>query len=156
MDVIINNLSDPSWWFSACVVAIITSIIGGFIKDFLEKIINKFRKIRSEKSEARALTIKILAENPTYLSLVLKRLILLFMLWIISTLFFLVFPILAHTIPQNDSSSFLPYKNETIQTVIILILGALSSIIGFIVTSKSSLVLEAVREFRIKNNLPKI
>jgi hypothetical protein len=99
MELITKNLSDPSWWFSAFFVAIIASIVAGFLKDRIERFIsnisNSFRRRWATTLELRTKTIEALVENPTYLSFALHRATLGIVLWVMATLLFFVYASLA-------------------------------------------------------------
>lgn len=53
MQKILEHLRDPSWWFTAVVVAVVASILAGIIKDFAERRFNLFLAWTRESRERR-------------------------------------------------------------------------------------------------------
>jgi hypothetical protein len=160
MDAIAKNLSDPSWWFSAFFVAIVASVVAGFLKDRVERYISNasdsFRRRRATASEMRAKTIEALAENPTYLSFALHRATLRVVLWVMATLLFVSTPILLYVTPQSDETLIWLGQKEFARTVLMPLLGVASAYVGFRTATTLSVVFEALRQFRTKNDLPKL
>ena len=74
MSGILENLKDPSWWFSAFFIAIIASVIAGFAKDrvgLLASSLSNSMRVRQEKRAiANKLRIDELVENETLLILI--------------------------------------------------------------------------------------
>ncbi|MNJ53592.1 hypothetical protein D3C77_489890 [compost metagenome] len=73
MSGIVENLKDPSWWFSAFFIAIVASVIAGFAKDRLGVLaasLSSSMKLRQEKRLiAKKAQIEQLVENETLLIL---------------------------------------------------------------------------------------
>jgi hypothetical protein len=160
MEAIIKNLSDPSWWFSAFIVAIFASIIAGFLKDRIERMLSKFsdsfRRWRATKLELRTKTLEALVENPVYLSFVLHHLNFGIVLWVLATLLFLATPILHSMETSSDTALIFLDQNDLPRIVFMLLMGVLSVVIAYRVAIRASIVFEAIRLYRKKHGLPKL
>ena len=160
MDAIANNLSDPSWWFSAFFVAIIASVVAGFLKDRIERLISKvsdsFRRRRAAALEQRTKTIEVLVDNPTYLSFALHRANLRLVLCAMTTLLFVSTPILLYVTPRSDETLIWLGQKDFARHVLMPMLGLVSVLAGFRAATTLSIVLEALRRFRTKHGLPKL
>lgn len=73
MSGIVENLKDPSWWFSAFFIAIVASVIAGFAKDRLGLLAARFSSSMKLRLEKRLIVkkarIEWLVENETLLIL---------------------------------------------------------------------------------------
>lgn len=105
MTPILNNISDPSWWFTAFFVAIVSSVIAGFLKDkverFLSRISESYRKRRSAAAKLRADTLEALVSNPYYLSFSMHRATMRLISWSVLTVMFLLMPITVAVVPEK-------------------------------------------------------
>jgi hypothetical protein len=54
LNSIANNLRDPSWWFNAFIVGTVVSVVGAFLKDYLERRFNLFWAAWSRKKRGQA------------------------------------------------------------------------------------------------------
>jgi hypothetical protein len=160
MDAILRNLSDPAWWFSAFLVAIIASVIAGFLKDRVERLIssvsNRFRQWRANELEARTKVVEALVENPTYLSFALHRATLRLVLWVLATLLFVSTPILLYLSPPSDNKLMWLGLKDLVRNVFMPLMGAASATVGYRSSVSISLVFEAMRRFRAKHGFPKL
>lgn len=160
MSTIVSNLSDPAWWFTAFFIAIVASVLAGFLKDRLERSISRtsdgFRQKRAASIEERSKTVQSLVENPVYLSFALHRLTLIFVLWSLTTFMFALLPVsLYATPPSEDVFMWLGCK-DLFRTVMMPILGVASTFMGYRASTSMSLIFEAVRTYRKKHGLPKL
>jgi len=160
MDAIIKNLSDPSWWFSAFFIAIIASVVAGFLKDRIERLISNvsdnFRRKQAAALELRVKTIEALVENPTYLSFALHRATLQLVLWVMTTLLFMSMPIFLYVTPQTHDTLIWLGQKEFAKSVLMPLLGATSTLVGFRAATTLSIVFEALGRFQTKHGLPKL
>jgi hypothetical protein len=160
MEAIAKNLSDPSWWFSALFVAIIASVIAGFLKDRVERMFSRvsdsFRRRRANELEVRNKTLEALVENPTYLSFALHRVTLRLVLWVMATLLFLSTPILLYVTPPSDETLIWLGQKEFARKALMPLMGVVSAVIGFRAATSISIVFEALKRFRAKYGLPKL
>lgn len=79
MNGVINNIKDPSWWFTAVIVAIIASLFAAYIKDLIGRGIaslsGKYRKRKEEQQEREKKLVADIADDPTKLLVSLGLLI---------------------------------------------------------------------------------
>lgn len=160
MDTIFNNLKDPSWWFSTVIIAIIASVIAGFVKDRVEKwlatIFASLRQTQMKHEENRAKIIDTLLNDNVYLGFALFRTL----LTAIAFTYFLI----QYYFSIGDSSGSHSHRLLTdagnldwseIKNILHSLLGSLTAFIGYIMSRRASIMLDASREYRKRNNLPK-
>ena len=79
LNAITNNLLDPSWWFTAVFIAVFSSIIAAFAKDYLERKFGFFlawtAKTRAERSAHREEVIAAWSSNEGLLTIILLRML---------------------------------------------------------------------------------
>jgi len=67
MDEIIKNVASPAWWVSVVIVGILVSIIGAFLKDYVEEwasaVSSKLREVRKLRKEGFKQKIQRLASS---------------------------------------------------------------------------------------------
>lgn len=77
MESIRKYLQDPSWWFSAFFVALVTSIVAGFIKDYLQKqfefVIGWSKTKRQERLQERENLLQAWSESGEVLLIALLK-----------------------------------------------------------------------------------
>jgi|KBSMisStaDraftv2_1062788.scaffolds.fasta_scaffold39592_4 spore maturation protein SpmA len=158
MDAILNNLRDPSWWFTAIFVTIIVGVAAGFLKEKTESVISslssRYKYWASSRAEARATVVRLLAGNPqflllTYISVVVGLLIhvVAVILYLVTLLFFDAAP---HEAVAGDARGFMIWK------VLMPFLGAVATYVGFRATARLSLVNRALKLYRENNNFPNV
>ena len=162
MTTIWKNLSDPSWWFTAFFVAIIASLIAGFLQARVQRLFARtwdwYRDRKSANLAALDSLSDSLSEDPQYLSLTMHRMNTRLILWSLSMIIFLASPtalntFLATPLGPSDSSHIFVRFAIYIFTIAI---GTFSMWIGFKSSSSLDIVLAAYRKYRIKNRLPPI
>jgi hypothetical protein len=79
MNGVINNIKDPSWWFTAVIVAIFASLFAAYIKDLIGRGIaslsGKYNRRRQEQQEREKKLVADIADDPTRLLVSLGLLI---------------------------------------------------------------------------------
>lgn len=160
MENIVDNLKDPSWWFTAFFIAIIASVVAGFLKD---RIANAFgglsenmRARKARNRERQELVIGALLNNEAYLNIALFRGIVSLILFAISVVLYSGAPVLLSMVPQEESTSEIFDKGLMVWGVFMPILGVFSMIIGFKSASRMSLLFKTIKRYRETHNLPKI
>ncbi len=77
MDKVIQNLMDPSWWFTTFIVATIVNFLGNIlqsiISDILSKFSNRYAKWRKEENIEREKHISLIASSQTLIVTELVR-----------------------------------------------------------------------------------
>ena len=148
MNAIINNVKDPSWWFSAVFVAIIASIFAGFLKERLEKWLgitfSIWKNKRLQNEEARARIIEALLADPLYLQIALYRALKAVILFGVMTTIYVGAAFL------STSTSPFGWK------LMILFVGGLNVVITYRTSKLISIVGDTIRTYRKRNNLPKL
>jgi spore maturation protein SpmA len=158
MNAILSNLRDPSWWFTALFVTIIAGVASGFLKEKIEKLISslssRYKAWASARAEARENAVRVLAENPqfltlTYINVVAGLLIhvLAVIMYLVTTLFFDAAP---HDAVAGDARRFMIWK------ILMPLLGAAATYFGFRATARLSLVIRALKLYREKNGFPNV
>jgi spore maturation protein SpmA len=158
MNAILSNLRDPSWWFTAIFVTIIAGVASGFLKEKIEKLISslssRYRSWASARAEARENVVRVLAENPQFLTLAYTSVVagllihvLAVIMYLVTTLFFDAAP---HDAVSGDAHRFMIWK------ILMPLLGAAATYVGFRATARLSLVIRALRLYRGKNGFPNV
>jgi len=157
MNAILSNLRDPSWWFTAIFVTILAGVASGFLKEKIEKLISslssRYKSWASARAEARENVVRMLAENPqfltlTYINVVAGLLIhvLAVIMYLVTTLFFDAAP---HDAVAGDARRFMIW-------ILMPLLGAAATYVGFRATARLSLVIRALKLYREKNGFPNV
>jgi hypothetical protein len=93
MDAIKNSLSDPSWWFTAVVVAIFASLAGSFVRDGLSWLFSKtFDTVKDRRLARMANTqtrVDFLSRHANMLIIEYIRVSILFSAFLASSVLFL-------------------------------------------------------------------
>ena len=160
MTSIINNLGDPSWWFSTVLIAIIASIVAGFLKDQISYIIgrtfNKLKDWSQKKKKTEEELIEALSNNPNYLLIGLGIVIFMTIMFIGTMILYLLFPMRDALHPINIDSGLSNLIKLISSIAIYPFFGGLSMYFGYKSTSSLSLIGKATKRYRIKNGLPKL
>jgi len=163
MKSIAVELTDPGWWFSALFVAIIASVLAGFLKDRIEKILatasSEYRFWRVNVFRARKEAIDALVENPQYMSIALHRVCICLCLWLFVTMVYLSAPALIYLVPDDVMNA--PFSIPIISRNVMYeftspAFGIGSVFIGYKFSNSLSVVFDAVAAFRVKHSLPKL
>lgn len=68
MEKILQQLQEPTWWFSTILVGLLLSIAGTFLSRYIEGVFSKYMKNQAAKKqeadEAKEIIARALAENP--------------------------------------------------------------------------------------------
>jgi membrane protein implicated in regulation of membrane protease activity len=97
MNKILENMNDPSWWFTALFVAIIASLFAAYFKDFLNivlvRVSGRYRRWRNMREAKNQAWVEATANDPTLLLISLLYVILNFMGLIFLIFIFMFYPI---------------------------------------------------------------
>ena len=158
MDPILSNLRDPSWWFTAIFVTIIAGVASGFLKEKIENLISclssRYKSCASARAEARENVVRVLAENPQFLTLAYVNVAVGLLIHVLAVIMYLVTAWFLGASPHDaiaeDARRFMLWK------ILAPLLGAAATYVGFRATARLSLVMRALRLFREKNGLPNV
>ena len=138
------DLADPAWWFTAFIMAIITGLVAGFLKDIVAGWLSrsstwfKARATRSAvKEQAR---VKALASHPQALVVYGISMTVTMLLFLWSGLNFLFIPV--WTDLMNASPAFrswllaTPEQSIMISKLLIIVYGMMGLVTGFSTTSR--------------------
>ena len=158
MNAILSNLHDPSWWFTAIFVTIIAGVASGFVKETLEKLISssssRYKSWNSARAEARENVVRALAENPQFLALGYMSVVAGLLIHVLAVIMYLVATLFLGAAPHDsvagDARPFMIWK------ILMPLLGAAATYVGFRATARLSLVMRALRLYREKNGFPNV
>ena len=158
MDAILSNLRDPSWWFTAIFVTIIAGVASGFLKEKIENLISslssRYKSWASARAEARENVVRVLAENPQFLTLAYINVVVGLLIHVMAVIMYLVttlfFDAAPHDAVAGDARRFMIWK------ILMPLLGAAATYVGFRATARLSLVIRALKLYREKNGFPKV
>ncbi|WP_172146444.1 hypothetical protein [Pseudomonas tumuqii] len=159
MESIAAYIKDPGWWFSAVFVAIIASIFAGFLKDNIEKLLSNIftglKAWRATREERRRIIIESLLKDKMYFVISLFRAAIGVTIFTLFTLIYMSAPIFLSTAPASSTIFSAEDIRHVIWNIITPILGLLNITISYKTATRMSIVFEAAKEYRIRNNLPK-
>jgi spore maturation protein SpmA len=158
MDAILNNLHDPSWWFTAIFVTIIAGVAAGFLKEKTENLISalssRYKHWTSARAETRANVVRVLAGNPQFLALAYINVVVGLLIHVVAVILYLVtilfFDASPHDAVAGGARGFMIWK------VLMPFLGAVATYVGFRATARLSLVNRALKLYRENNGFPKV
>jgi hypothetical protein len=160
MESIITHLSDPGWWFSTVLVAIIVSIIAGFLKDRISQLIGhtsrRFSEWSKRRKEQQEKLIETLSENPDYLLMGFMKVILQAVMFTGTIVIYLVYPIHAEFNPPSTNPDLSNALKAILSVAIYPFFGGMSMAYGYKATSGLTVVAKAIKKYREKNGLPKL
>jgi len=162
MDKILEQLKDPSWWFSAFFIAIVSSVVAAFLKDWASIIVAKFsssyRKKKAERIARDQKFIKRLADNFEFLVIEYIKSSLTIVLFLFSVVLFFLVPILGMTLSIASTYTESPLIKTSTETSLNLIIamtvsfGSISAVAGYLSVSRLELVTKAYKEYRKQRN----
>lgn len=160
MESIIKHLSDPGWWFSTVLVAIIASVIAGFLKDRISQLIGhtsrRFREWSKHRKEQQELVVEILSKNPEYLLMGLGKSVLHFIMFTGTFVIYLLLPIHAEFNSPSSDPVLSNALKSFLSVAVYPLFGGMSMGFGYKATSSFSIVSKAIKKYREKNGLPKL
>ena len=163
MGNIANQLKDPSWWFTAFFVAILASVVAGFLKDkfeiWLGSLSSNLRIWREKRKIEREKVIEALLTNDIYLHIALFRVVVSLILFAISVVIYSTAPVMLSMAPSSYGFSIMSMQMEKsilVWKIFMPTLGIFTAYIGYKATSRISIVYEAIKLFRIKHGLPRL
>jgi hypothetical protein len=156
MEPIISNLRDPSWWFTAIFVTIIAGVASGFLKEKIENLISflssRYKSSASARAEARGNVVRMLAENPQFLTLAYVNVAVGLLMHVLAVIMYLVTAWFLEAPPHDalsgDAGRFILWK------ILMPLLGAAATYVGFRATARLYLVIRALKLYREKNGFP--
>ena len=164
MRQILEYLSDPSWWFTAFFIAIISSVIAGFAKDYLETLGSKLSTTaklkQARRSENRERFISALENSESYLLLSMLRNIAMLILMSLSMILFFVSPMVSETISvichvvERSCSRADFFIGKLASFVSVYLFGTASVLIGYKTAVYTSVVSEGFHRFQRKHGFP--
>ncbi|MDE2107263.1 MAG: hypothetical protein KGL39_59245 [Patescibacteria group bacterium] len=160
MDQIKNYIADPAWWFSTVLVAIIASVIAGFMKDRISQLFGhvskRFRIWSQKRTQQQEELIAVLSENPNYLLMGLGRTLMMAIMFTGTIIIYLIFPVYAKSQPLSSLPGVDGLINSIASVVIYPFFGGISMAYGYRATSALSVMTKAIRQYRQKNGFPKL
>lgn len=160
MEAIIKYMQDPGWWFSAFFVAILASVIAGFLKDRIEKWLSKLfsglKAWRAEREAQRGQIIEALLKDQTYFMIALVRAVFALILFALATIIYLSGPVLLATAPESSAPVAHIDRAFVVWKVLTPLLGLFNILVGYSASRRISIIGHAIREYRKRNNLPKL
>ena len=160
MDQIMNYIRDPAWWFSTVLVAIIASVIAGFMKDRISQLIShvstRFRLWSQKRTQQQEELIVVLSENPNYLLMGLGKAIMMAVMFTGTIIIYLILPVHAKFQPLSSLPSIDGLLNSIASVVIYPFFGGISMAYGYRTTSCLSVITKAIKKYREKNGFQKL
>ena len=160
MDAIINNLKDPSWWFSAFFFAIIASVLAGFLKDRIEKwlstIFFNLKSWRARRVEARTKLIEAILADQMYFQILLFRTVMALILFTLISIMYFSVPVLLSIMPEQTSNLLKFDRKFLILEIFTPVFGLLNVLVSYRAAGLMSIASQVTREYRKRNNLPKL
>lgn len=154
MNGVIQNLKDPSWWFTALFMGILASVLAGFLKDHIERWLSSlsvnFRSARAKKAGEREQLIESLASDAQFLTLAYLEAIEGLLLFVTITLLFFALPGFIEFMPLSPITGF------PIPRILVPVTGIMSIFAAFFAASRIALVRQAYRLYRTKKGFPKL
>ena len=158
MNAIVSNLRDPSWWFTAIFVTIIAGVASGFLKEKIERLISslssRYKSWASAGAEARENVVRVLAENPQFLALAYIGVVAGLLIHVLAVIMYFVTILFFDAAPHDAVSG--DARRFVIWTILMPLLGAAATYVGFRATARLSLVIRALRLYREKNGFPNV
>jgi hypothetical protein len=139
-------------------IAIVASVIAGFLKDKIEKFLGStfsgLQRWRADKKAKRDKMIEEILSNQMYFTIALFIMVLKVILFGVSVTMYLTFPIMVATMPYEF---FMVFDRDFLAWKILLhIVGGLAIFVSYKASATLSFVSDAIREFRKRNNLPRL
>lgn len=159
MSWLAKQISDPSWWFSVVFAGIVVSTVAGFLKDWIARFVGNLSSSSKARSEARKeqqlLLVARLADNPDYLVMEWCRVVLMSVMFIGTTIIFLLLPQYQGHQPCSVEAACGAVRALASVTVYPFF-GGLSIASGYKTTSRLKPLARAVKLYREKHGLPKL
>lgn len=160
MEAILNNLRDPSWWFSAFFIAIIASVIAGFLKDRIEKwlstIFSGLKAWRTRREDARAKLIEAILADQMYLQIFLFQTVIALILFAVCSTIYYSAPALLTAVPAQATHLLTLDRKFFIWDILSPALGLFNVLVSYRTARRLSIASQAIREYRKRNSLPKL
>ena len=163
MKQIFEYLSDPSWWFTAFFIAIISSVIAAFAKDYLEALGSnlsttaKLKQVR--RSENRERFLSALENGESYLLLSMIRSSGMLILMASSMILFFVSPLISEQLSvvcyaARSCSRVDFFIGKIASFVSVYFFGITTVLIGYKTVVYTKVVTEGFDRFRRKHGFP--
>jgi hypothetical protein len=158
MNNILTNLHDPSWWFTAIFITIIAGVVSGFLKEKIEKLISslssRYKSWASATAEARENVVRVLADNPQFLALAYIGVVAGLLIHVLAVISYLVATLFLDAAPLGAVSG--DVHRSIIWKILMPLLGAAATYVGFRATARLALVVRALKLYREKNGFPNV
>jgi hypothetical protein len=162
MEGILTDISQPRWWFSTIFIAIVASLIAGFLKDavgrWLSRTSSWYRTRKHETLARRERQVQVLCDHPTLLTTATVRVV------IELILFVFVFSIFMFTPVWGDLMFASPFFASwvgmsrglwvPVAKLTIVLNGVISFFLGARLSSQLALVTRAYRRLSDQLNGP--
>lgn len=156
MDEILKDLHDPRWWFTAILIAILVSILAGFLKDATSRWIARYsdwyRKRRAATLARREFQLEMLVSNPNLLSAHNSFTITRLLMFVMMSAVFLYMPIFIELSFSGQSPYFAKSRpadftlmNSALRTFFMLV-GIVCTCLGYSAMSSLAVTSRAYRE----------
>lgn len=150
MTQIIEHLKDPAWWFSAFFIAIIASVIAGFVKDNIQALVSNISSKEKQRQEKRSAdlerTLVALENNGNLIIILTLRAVLAKILMMSSIFIFLA----VSSLSANEH----PYR--TLLSLFFIFSGLMSVIISYKAMKLLRIVTLAFHRYFEKHKVPYI
>lgn len=121
-------------------MAILASVVAGFLKDKIENKIgglsSNLRAWREKREKEQEEVIRALVNNETYLTIALFRVVVALILFAISVVLYSTSPVMLSMVPQDKDTIISIDRGVVIWKVFIPILGVFTAFITFRATSR--------------------
>ena len=156
---VMEHLRDPDWWFNIVVAGIVVGVSASFVKDWVVLLagsLSRKLKQRQEFRKARQLAlIEALADDPVYLSLEWNRVLLQAVMFIGTTIIFLLLP-LAQGGQECTALAACGAMQALVSITVYPFFGGLSIASGYKASSRLKPLSRALKLYREKNDLPNL
>ena len=157
MEKIGSLLTDPSWWFSAIFVAMIVSIISGFLKDKIGEALSHFsvfwKERRRVQKETREAVIQALMDDDTYRSMISFKLLSGFIMSLTLLIIFVI-SFLIIKIEFSASSLLALFFIEVVMDFLMLGSGVAALAMMHVSLSRYDVFFEAMSRYRKLKQIP--
>jgi hypothetical protein len=125
MDKIVDNIKDPSWWFTAVLVAIIASLFAAYAKDYLGKSLSRisdsYRMRREKQKNTEELLAHNIASDPHLVTVIFCMSVIHFVIFLFLCTVFLLIPLYREFVfPAVEFGGFNSKPLFTIMSLLIL------------------------------------
>jgi hypothetical protein len=151
-----TNIHDPGWWFTAFFVAIIASLIAGYLKEplanWFAQTFGWYRNRRQRAADRRTALVNALAADPIFLSIHTTTTAIRVVLFLFASLLFFLVPIWSEAMfssPIFAARRIVRVEQVSFVTgVFVGIAGSMALLIGYRATRTLGINVDAYRLYR--------